>query len=136
MLMTIENQTTFHSEAHRLCEEDVLLIYTAGMPNPPWKAMYARILKNLPTDIPVYHWGDIDEGGFRIASVLATVAKNAGHIIQPWKMHPENVPLQQRRPAILTSVNKMVYFAKAAGWTSIAESIENTKFTVEQGSLT
>lgn len=135
MVMTIENQTTFHSEAHRLCYEDVLLIYTAGMPNPPWKAMYARILKNLPTDIPVYHWGDIDEGGFRIASVLATVAKNAGHIIKPWQMHPENVPLEHRRPASITTVNKMVYFAKAAGWTSIAESIDNMKFTVEQESL-
>lgn len=135
MVITIENQTTFHSEAHRLCNENVLLIYTAGMPNPPWKDMYARILKNLPTDIPVYHWGDIDEGGFRIASVLATIAKNAGHIIKPWQMHPENVPLEHRRPASITTVNKMVYFAKAAGWTSIADSIENTKFTVEQESL-
>jgi len=112
MVITIENQTTFHSEAQRLCEENILLIYTAGMPNPPWKDMYARILKNLLTDTPIYHWGDIDEGGFRIASVLAAVAKNAGHIIKPWQMHPANVPLEHRRPASATTVNKMVYFAK------------------------
>ncbi|MDO9365652.1 MAG: DUF2220 family protein [Methylotenera sp.] len=86
MVLTIENQTTFHSEARRKCDEDVLLIYTAGMPNPPWRDMYARLLKSLPEGIPVYHWGDLDEGGFRIASVLASVAKEAGHILQPWQI--------------------------------------------------
>src|SRR5450830_1133766 len=41
-VMTIENQTTFHSEARRRCNENVLLIYTAGMPNRPWSEMYVR----------------------------------------------------------------------------------------------
>lgn len=135
MVMTIENQTTFHCEARRRCDEEVLLIYTAGMPNLPWRAMYARILKNLPTDVPVYHWGDIDEGGFRIASVLAQEALRAGHVIKPWQMHPDNVPVEHRRPASANTVNKMVHFAEVAGWTSLGEAIAVAKFTVEQESL-
>lgn len=135
MVMTIENQTTFHCEARRRCDEEVLLIYTAGMPNPPWRAMYARVLKDLPTDVPVYHWGDIDEGGFRIASVLAKEAIKAGHVIKPWQMHPDNVPVEHRCPASSNTVNKMVHFAEAAGWTSLCEAIAAAKFTVEQESL-
>lgn len=135
IVMTIENQTTFHCEARRRCDEEVLLIYTAGMPNLPWRAMYARILKNLPTDVPVYHWGDIDEGGFRIASVLAQEAIRAGHVIKPWQMHPDNVPIEHRRPASANTVNKMVHFAEAAGWTSLGKAIAAAKFTVEQESL-
>jgi len=135
MVLTIENPTTFHSEARRRCNEDVLLIYTAGMPNPPWRDMYARLLKSLPSTVPVYHWGDLDEGGFRIASVLASVAKESGHTLLAWRMHPEDVPVAHRRPASVSTTQKMVYFAKAAGWSSIADAIEESKFTVEQESL-
>jgi len=91
LIMTIENQTTFHSEARRRCNEQVLLIYTAGMPSPSWRAMYVRLLQNLMSAVPVYHWGDVDEGGFRIASVLAREALTAGHILLPWFMHPDDV---------------------------------------------
>ncbi len=135
MVLSIENQTTFHSEARRKCDENVLLLYTAGMPNPPWRDMYARILKSLPADVPVYHWGDLDEGGFRIASVLASVAEESGHTLLAWKMHPEDVPVEHRRPASANTIQKMVYFAKAAGWNSIADAIADAKYTVEQESL-
>lgn len=134
-IMTIENQTTFHSEARRRCDENVLLIYTAGMPNPPWREMYVRLLQSLPEDIPVYHWGDVDEGGFRIASVLAQEARKAGHTIIPWQMHPDNVPMEHRDPASANTVNKMVYFAEAAGWSFLVEAIRDAKFTVEQETL-
>lgn len=134
-IMTIENQTTFHSEARRRCDENVLLIYTAGMPNPPWREMYVRLLQSLPEDVPVYHWGDVDEGGFRIASVLAQEARKAGHTIIPWQMHPDNVPMEHRDPASTNTVNKMVHFAEAAGWSFLVEAIRDAKFTVEQETL-
>ncbi|HUX82157.1 MAG TPA: Wadjet anti-phage system protein JetD domain-containing protein [Halothiobacillus sp.] len=134
-VITIENQTTFHSEARRLCGEEILFIYTAGMPNPPWLAMYARLLKSLPHDVPVYHWGDIDEGGFRIAAVLARTARGAGHALQPWLMHPDNVPKEKRRPAGSGTVERMKRFAIAAGWSVLGDAIAEAKFTIEQESL-
>jgi hypothetical protein len=68
MVLSIENLTTFHVTARKMSETDTLVLYTAGMPSPAWRAMYVRLLSSLPPDVPVFHWGDIDEGGFRIAA--------------------------------------------------------------------
>ncbi len=136
MVLTIENLTTFHSEARRRSNEDLLLIYTAGMPSPAWRSMYLRILAALPTDIPVYHWGDIDEGGFRIAATLAQDARKVGHSIQPWSMHPEDVPTDLRRKATPHTLERIRHFANAAGWTDLGEAVAVAGFTVEQESVT
>lgn len=135
MVMTIENQTTFHSEARRRQDENVLLIYTAGMPTPAWRAMYVRLLGGLPSSVPIYHWGDIDEGGFRIASTLAQEAKSVGHILQPWMMHPDNVPEDQRVKAKPHTLERIRRFASAAGWETLGREISNAGFTVEQEGL-
>lgn len=135
LLMTIENQTTFHSEARRRCEENVLLIYTAGMPTPAWRAMYVRLLEDLPVDVPVYHWGDIDEGGFRISATLASDAKNAGHVLKPWLMHPDDVPLERRTVAKPGTLLRIKHFAAAAGWGELGDSVAEAGFTVEQEGL-
>ncbi|MFA5439827.1 Wadjet anti-phage system protein JetD domain-containing protein, partial [Dehalococcoides sp.] len=134
-VISIENQTTFHEEARARHEENVLLIYTAGMPNSPWRDMYVRILQGLPREVPVFHWGDIDEGGFRIASVLAKEAARAGHTLLPMKMHPQDVPTEHRRPASPKTIERMAYFARQAGWDEISMEIEKAGFTVEQESL-
>lgn len=135
MVMTIENLTTFHSEARRRCDEHVLLIYTAGMPSPAWRAMYARLLDSLPKDVPVYHWGDVDEGGFRIAATLARDALSAGHTLKPWKMHPEDVPEDFRRTASAHTLERIRQCTSAAGWQELGEAIVKAGFTVEQESL-
>lgn len=134
-LMTIENLTTFHSEARRRCNEHVLLIYTAGMPSPAWRAMYIRLLTDLPAKVPVFHWGDIDEGGFRIAATLAQDARTVGHTIQPWFMHPEDVPTDLRRKATPHTLDRIRHFARTAGWDALGESVAQAGFTVEQESL-
>ncbi|MFH1817551.1 MAG: Wadjet anti-phage system protein JetD domain-containing protein [Pseudomonadota bacterium] len=135
MVMTIENQTTFHSEAKRRHDEEVLLIYTAGMPTPAWRAMYVRLLGGLPPGVPVYHWGDIDEGGFRIASILAQDARSAGHTLQPWMMHPDDVPEDRRVKARPHTLERIRRFASAAGWGTLGEEIATAGFTVEQEGL-
>lgn len=135
-VLTIENLTTFHSEARRNSSEPMLLIYTAGMPSPAWRSMYKRILASLAPGTPVSHWGDIDEGGFRIAALLASDAKEAGHTLTPWAMSPKDVPQEMRRPAKDATIVRMRQFAQAAGWNAIASEIEEEKITVEQEALT
>lgn len=136
LVMTIENLTTFHSEAKRRADEPILLIYTAGMPSPSWRAMYGRLLASVPEGTPIYHWGDIDEGGFRIAAAIAREAGERGRKVAPWRMHPDDVPQNLRRPAGEHTVGRMVRFAEAAGWPLIAAAIANTQFVAEQESLT
>lgn len=134
-VMTIENLTTFHSEARKRCDENVLLVYTAGMPSPGWRSMYARLLKSLPLSTPLYHWGDVDEGGFRIASILAQDAKEIGHILKPWKMHPDDVPQDMRREASKHTLARISHFAERSGWAELGKAIAEAGFTVEQESL-
>lgn len=134
-VMTIENLTTFHSEAKRRCDEDVLLIFTAGMPSPAWRSMYGRILLDAPKSTPVVHWGDVDEGGFRIASTLARCARDAGHVLQPWKMHPEDVAAEVRRNASSYVLDRIQHFAAAAGWAALGEAMREAGFTLEQEGL-
>lgn len=131
-ILTIENQTTFHVWARRYHDSNVLCIYTAGMPSPAWRAMYLRLLVALPLSVPVHHWGDVDEGGFRIASLLNRCAAEVGHTLLPWKMRPADVPESQRRAAPARTVERMVKYAYEAGWSDIAQELMDSKFIAEQ----
>lgn len=131
-VLTIENQTTFHVWARQNCDSNVLCIYTAGMPSPAWRAMYLRLLADLPIPTPVLHWGDVDEGGFRIASVLSRCVAESGHVLQPWKMRPSDVPEMLRRAAPSRTVEQMVKYAHEAGWDDLALELAETKFVAEQ----
>ncbi len=131
-VMTIENLTTFHSEAKRRCAENVLIIYTAGMPSPAWRAMYRRLLQEVPKSTPILHWGDVDEGGFRIAAALAREARAVGHKLQPWKMHPDDVSAEVRRKATPYVLERIRRFAVAADWASLGDAVAEAGFTVEQ----
>ncbi len=131
-LLTIENQTTFHVWARQHCDSDVLCLYTAGMPSPAWRAMYLRLLSDLLPSTPVLHWGDVDEGGFRIAAFLSRCAVEAGHILLPWKMRPADVPETLRRTASARTVYRMVKYADETGWDDIAHELAEAKFIAEQ----
>lgn len=131
-VLTIENQTTFHVWARQHCDSDVLCIYTAGMPSPAWRAMYFRLLSKLPAATPVLHWGDVDEGGFRIAAFLSRCAAEAGHALRPWKMRPADVPESLRRTAPVRTLERMVMYAGEAGWNDIAQELAEAKIVAEQ----
>lgn len=131
-VLTIENQTTFHVWARQNFDSDVLCLYTAGMPSPAWRAMYMKLLAGLPVTTPVFHWGDVDEGGFRIAAFLSRCAAEAGHTLFPCKMRPADVPESQRRKASKRTVERMAKYADDAGWNDIALELKKTQFVAEQ----
>jgi hypothetical protein len=132
LVLSIENLTTFHVQARQRCDADELLLYTAGMPSPKWRQMYVRVLRGLPSGGRVAHWGDFDEGGFRIAAFLAGAAAEAGVALAPWCMHPDDIPLAQRRRATDRTVERMAYFAEKARWLELAAAIRNARFVSEQ----
>ncbi len=134
-IITIENQTTFHTEAKKCCDENILLIYTAGMPSPAWSAMYTRVIMSVPNSTPILHWGDVDEGGFRIAAYIAKLTHNCGHKLMPYLMAPNDVAQEKRRPATDKTLERMKYYAEAAGWADLAIAISESGFTVEQEAL-
>lgn len=134
MILTIENLTSFHSEARQRSEEQLLMLYTAGMPSPAWRAMYARLIESAP-EAQLCHWGDVDEGGFRIAANLAEVARSYGRHLLPHRMSPQDVPIAVRRPASESTLERMRHFAIKAGWQDLGEEIRLAGFTAEQEAL-
>ncbi|WP_298079185.1 Wadjet anti-phage system protein JetD domain-containing protein, partial [uncultured Cardiobacterium sp.] len=131
-ILTIENLTTFHGWARQHGDSNTLCLYTAGMPSPAWRALYGRLLAGLPQDVPVYHWGDIDEGGFRIAALLSRCAAACGHTLRPWKMRPAEIPASQHRPAAAHTLAQMAKYARDAGWDELACEVETAGIVAEQ----
>lgn len=134
-VISIENKTTFHSEAKRRQTEEVLLIYTAGMPSPAWRGMYMRLLVSLPPATRIFHWGDVDEGGFRIASTIAVVTQAAGFQLQPYSMSPDDVPPAMRVKASARTLERIYHFACLARWQDLGRSILEAGFVAEQEAL-
>jgi len=91
-ILTVENYTTF-SEICRGKAGPIqgVVLYTAGMPSPSFLTVYAKALESTPAGIPVYHWGDIDLGGYRIAEVLSSQALAMGKNLLLWNMNPEDI---------------------------------------------
>ncbi|MFZ6677783.1 Wadjet anti-phage system protein JetD domain-containing protein [Undibacterium sp. Tian12W] len=134
-ILTIENLTTFHTEAERLCNEPVLLIYTGGTPSPAWRTAYARLIESSSPALPVCHWGDVDEGGFRIAALLQADLAKFGRTLLPWRMHPKDIPEELRISASQALALRMAKYARQAGWDELATELEAAKMTVEQEGL-
>lgn len=137
-LLTIENLASFHDATRADGADDVLLLYTGGMPSPAWRAAYSRILCDMSPETAVFHWGDIDEGGFRIAAVLAGVARAAGHTLRPWRMSPEALPLDVVHTAANppdATLRAMCRWAIQSGWDEAARALEKNPTQLEQEKL-
>ncbi|MRK21945.1 Wadjet anti-phage system protein JetD domain-containing protein [Pseudomonas sp. JG-B] len=130
-LLTIENLTTFHQAARELSKNPSgVVLYTAGMPSPSWGEAYVRILSALSKDTPIYHWGDHDEGGFRIAVRMAQFASRAGHTLRPWSMDASRWQ-QLGLSAKAEQHRSMVRNAARAGWSELAAQIAPVLFEQE-----
>lgn len=135
-LLTIENLASFHDAARAIPDARGLLIYTAGMPSPAWRSLYCRIIGGLPSSTLLYHWGDIDEGGFRIAAVLSQVARDAERDLRPWLMSPNAIPqaVACAQPSAV-SLKEMVRWASIAGWIALASEMRENPLQIEQEAI-
>jgi len=137
-LLSIENLASFHEAAVLRGDTPVLLLYTGGMPSPTWRAAYARLLAGLPADAALYHWGDIDRGGFRIAAKLAETAAAANRRLQPWLMSPDALPAEVIagcEPPSPAVSGTMCDWARRAGWDEVAAALQRTPLLLEQERL-
>lgn len=82
-IMFIENKTTFRRYCREINDNSVI-IYTNGFPSRSWLPIFQQVVKQ--TVCPVYHWGDIDIGGYRI---LAFLSSQLPRPVIPFNMVPE-----------------------------------------------
>lgn len=135
-VLSIENLASFHDAARLPRIAHALLLYTGGMPSPAWRAAYARILRALPAGTSVHHWGDIDEGGFRIAATLSAAAGEAGRRLQPWCMSPDDVgDATARATPSPASLAQMLRWARRAGWDELADDLQSRPVEIEQEAI-
>lgn len=116
-LLSVENLTTFHQCAELLAGAKYgLVLYTGGMPSPSWIKAYVRVLHGLSETAPVYHWGDHDEGGFRVAVRMSATCASTGRTLLPWLMN-----VAEGHAASDAQRNRMAANARRAGWIDLAQ---------------
>lgn len=72
-VVTIENLTSYHQWIRQRKEKEELVIYTGGYPNKTVQRLFDLLANEgvgRSGGIPLFHWGDIDLGGLRIAMYL------------------------------------------------------------------
>ncbi|SEL14869.1 hypothetical protein SAMN05428989_1552 [Pseudoxanthomonas sp. GM95] len=137
-VLTIENLATFHDALSVLAGSGGVVLYTGGMPSPAWRLAYTKLLSSLSTKVPVFHWGDIDQGGFRIAAVVAEAAISTGRKCHPWLMSPCDVPEELKKTACKVAsgvLSSMKLSAERAGWHAVSAQLTDEPFSLEQEAL-
>lgn len=135
LVLTVENLTTFHELAASRPQGAVLL-YTGGMPSRSWTASYREVLRAVPRNCPVVHWGDIDAGGFRIAAHLAETCHQESHCLRlhamTWRL-PTNADVGRRFQS--GEVRQIEEICARWGWEREGEAIGAATHPVEQEEL-
>jgi hypothetical protein len=121
-VLSIENLTTFHQASRHPDAHRGLLAYTGGMPSPSWCRAYARILDAIPATVPVYHWGDIDQGGFRIAARIRQACLNR-HAFLPWQMDATQLDAAAFTDTTAAVRDHMARHAREAGWEALSAAM-------------
>ncbi|MHB1256433.1 MAG: Wadjet anti-phage system protein JetD domain-containing protein [Dethiobacteraceae bacterium] len=73
-ILLIENKTNFHELVRKGLSKHIILIYLGGFPGPGKRQLLAALNQQTRATTQIYHWGDIDWGGFRIHRILKETA--------------------------------------------------------------
>jgi hypothetical protein len=96
-VLCIENLTTFHEFVRK--NDQYAVICTLGNPSPATR----RLLCIIPDEIPIYHWSDLDYGGFNILSQLRRLVSER---VQPYRMDIATLDANYPRSRPLTTADK------------------------------
>lgn len=83
-VLTIENLASFNRYTAEV-QDGGLVLYTAGFP-APGIADFLRLLdSSIPSSVPFFHWGDVDEGGLKIFAYIQDLIQRplVPHLMSP-----------------------------------------------------
>ncbi len=97
-IITIENLASFNRHVREAARPEDIVIYTGGFPSRAVKAALVAI-SQWPGIVHIYHWGDIDEGGLRIALHLASLLPIPvlPHLMSPALARAHGIPAKASR---------------------------------------
>lgn len=128
-LLSVENLTIFHELANGLAGPlRGVLVYTGGYPSPSQLRGYVALLRGFSSDLQVWHWGDTDLGGFRIAGLLA---EHADRPLRLWNMatYDEGGIGQALGKG---EVSRITALCERWGWPAEQEAVARRAFRIEQ----
>lgn len=137
-ILTVENLTTFHELATRRLEcPNLVIVYTGGMPSRSWASAYRELLNAIPINALVWHWGDIDIGGFRIADRIASICHEADRHLSLHMMgcamsdYPDSI----RHEMSSSEVGQISKICEKNSWADELIWVERNRIAVEQESI-
>jgi len=113
-LLTVENLASFNRQV-REAGGGGIIIYTGGFPSEPTLAAILALAK--ATTCPVFHWGDIDHGGIKIAYRIEQALTRVGRKLRLHMMSPEHA----RRGERIASANVFRKFGE--GESAVADLV-------------
>lgn len=137
-ILTVENLTTFHElAATRLDCPNLVIVYTGGMPSRSWASAYRQLLNSMPNNALVWHWGDIDIGGFRIADRIASICREADKHLSLHMMGCalSDSPNSIRHEMSSTEVGQISKICEKNSWADELIWVEKNRLAVEQESI-
>ncbi|WP_420467189.1 Wadjet anti-phage system protein JetD domain-containing protein [Panacagrimonas sp.] len=134
-LVIVENWTSA-VQAAETAPEKVGILYSGGFPSPRWIAALRELLRHLPADAGLFHWGDLDHGGFRIFQHIARALGESGLRLKPFRMSPGQYGSLQRHarkpsPSETRSLQKIMIETPATA-DVIDEVLTSNQFGLEQ----
>lgn len=90
-VLVIENLASFNRHTREI-RDDGLVIYSGGFPSRATLAAIRCLDRQLPADVPFFHWGDTDRHGFLIYQHIAAAITHALH---PHLMDVHAVEIEQ-----------------------------------------
>lgn len=129
-VLSVENLTIFNELAKEAAGPLTgVLLYTGGYPSPAMLKAYKVILESF--DVPIWHWGDTDLGGFRIANLLATAAKQVDRSLQLWQMAVYGHSITQRELSS-REVASICSICDRWGWEQQSRAVRTQRTRIEQ----
>lgn len=71
-ILFIENKTTFERYTREI-DDKGWVFYTHGFPSRQWQSLFKQVVDLCSEQVPVFHWGDLDMGGYRILVFMANL---------------------------------------------------------------
>ena len=130
-VLSVENLTIFHELANEGAGPLTgVLLYTGGYPTPAMLKAYRLMLESF--DVPVWHWGDTDLGGFRIANVLANAAAEVDRSLRPWQMAAYTTEHTQRQLLSTSEIASICEICDRWAWSMQATAVRAVGTKIEQ----
>ena len=134
-IIFIENKTNYTEYCLNNKTERELVVYHGGFYSPQRGDFFRRLCAE--TDIPVYFWGDIDYGGFKM---FVRLKNNIIHSLQPLNMdiHSYNrykISGLKKNDDYITKLKALAENPDYMMFNDVIAAIADEKITVEQESF-